>query len=233
MIKLNHLCAILIIFVFPSFAISQKYKNKETSLISFNINIYPDTKQFLENLQGHFSPYKNPKADKIIGTVKEKTWAFLMDRLQTDIGMLILPLRTLGDNYSYDRFGFPDGNINKAIKAGESKYYMKIDMFIGTELNPNHPHYPKNPRDSISEPIQIQEGQIMPKVTINITMYSENGILPINKYTGIAIAPRPFDLTPYVLDGLVNTNNSFEPTTLMGIINEAIAEISINILAEE
>ena len=42
-----------------------------------NVTIYPDTKDFLEKLQGHFNPYKNAKADKIIGAIKEKTWAYL------------------------------------------------------------------------------------------------------------------------------------------------------------
>ncbi len=226
---------ILIISIFISVsnqAFAQKYKNKEISLISFSVTIYPETKQFLEKLSGNFPPYKNPKADKIIGTIKEKTWAFLIDKLQEDNGMFILPLNTLGDSYSYDIYGFPDGNINKALKKGESKFYMKIEMYIGTASNPTNAVSYKNQKDTSLYPSQLQDGQIMPKVTIDITTYSNNGILPVGRYKGISAAPKPFDLTPYVLDGLVNTKNSFEPTTLMGIINEAIAEISINILAE-
>lgn len=228
--KLLLFITIVLWICYPKIGISQKYRNKEISLISFSVSLHPEIKAYLEKLQSHIKPCKNPKSDKIICIIKEQTWFSFSDKLQSEVGMIILPLNTYGDNFDYDVYGFPDASINKAIKKGESKYYMKLELFIWPDQYQGVGY--KKQSVTKGKPAELQPGQIRPKVTLNMISYSENGVLPIDKYTGIAIAPDAFDIEPYVLDGLINSNSHDDLTTIMSLINEAISELAINIYAE-
>jgi len=105
---------------------------------------------------------------------------------------------------------------------------MKIDLQIGPEAYQPISSF-KN--DTTSQRAKLKSGEIKPMVTITLTTYSENGIIPIGKYVGIAIAPTAWSAdNASILDGLVNTNSKNDLSTLMSLINEAINDLSINIL---
>ena len=64
-----------------------------------------------------------------------------------------------------------------------------------------------------------------PQVTIDFTSYSNKGILPLEKLTGVSVSPEPWLFDPAVLDGLVNTNHREDIDNLARLINEAITEL--------
>ena len=69
----------------------------------------------------------------------------------------------------------------------------------------------------------------MPYVTLTLTCYSVNGIIPIGKYVGTMQSSTIWETgNSSVVDGLVN--NNFEPnnSTLLGLITHAISDVTKN-----
>jgi len=221
------IASVIILVVIPFQGKSINYRNKEMTLISFNVSIHLETKRYLDQFESYFSPIKNPNADKIVAKIKEQTWGSMVDVLQKEIGMVILPISTLGNNISYEEYGFPNVSISKAQRKGFSKFYMKIDLQIGPEVYQPQSSFKE---DTTNQRIKLKSGEIKPMVTITITTYPENGIVPIDKYVGIAIAPTPwYSNDSSIIDGLVNEKSKTNLSSLMSLINEAINDVSTNI----
>lgn len=226
--RIFHFILVSIIIGTPFHALSQKYANKEMSLISFNVSIHPDTKKYLDQFESHFSSVKNTDADKIIAKVKEQVWGAMVDSLQQEIGMILLPISTFGNKIGYDAYNFPDVSISKAQRIGFSRFYMKVELEIGPKVL-QYPLSHKERNDSTLQSEKPKEGEEKPVVTITITCYPTNGIIPIGKYIGSSEASniwKPGNTA--VLDGLVNSNNKNDLTTLMSLVNEAIFDLIIN-----
>lgn len=221
------------IIVIPTKALQNKYRNKEISLISFNIIVHSDTKKCLDSFEGYFPAVKNSNADKIIAKIKEQAWGSIVDVLQREIGMIILPVNTFGDKVSYDAYGFPDANVSKAQRKGYSKYYMKIEMQIGPEPAIQYPVNYKAKKDTTNQSVKLKSGEIMPVVTITLTTYPDNGLVPLDKFIGVAESPMAWSTSnESILDGLINTNVTTDLSNFMSLINEAVNDLSINMLIE-
>lgn len=222
--------AIILFVITPSHAGSVNYRDKEMTLISFSVSIHSDAKMYLEHFDSHFPTVKNSKADKIIAKIVEQTWGSLTDILQRETGMIILPITTFGNSISYDVYGYPDVNISKAQRKGFSKYYMKIDLQIGPEVL-QYPISAKSKKDSTLRPVKLKSGEIKPVVTITLTTYPTNGIIPLGKYIGVSEAPAAWSPENVsILDGLVNANGKTDLSTLMSLINDAINDLATNML---
>lgn len=231
--RLTIIIGLILIMGSPFKVLSQKYRNKEISLIQLNVTIQPEIKRHLELLEGSFPDLKNEKADKIIGKIKEQVWGVLQDKLQSDIGMTIMPLNTFGDDIAYDLYGFPDASVSKAQKKGASKYYMKVDVNIGNELFQYTTQITtKNKKDSVIHNTPLQEGEFKPVVTITLTTYPASGILQLNKFIGGAKAPKAWTVKESILDGLVNDNNKNDLSSLMSLIQESINDLTLSILTD-
>jgi len=231
--KILLLSSILIIIVMPLKALQNKYRNKEITLISFNIIIHSDTKKCLDSFENYFPAIKKSNADKIIAKIKEQAWGSIVDVLQREIGMIILPVNTFGDKISYDSYGFPDVNVSKAQRKGYSKFYMKIEMQIGPEPAIQYPVSYKSKKDTTSQSGKLKAGEIKPVVTITLTTYPDNGLVPLDKFIGVAESTTVWSTTnETILDGLINTNVTTDLSNFMSLINEAVNDLSINMLIE-
>lgn len=228
--KIIVLTTFIFMVIIPFQVGSINYKNKEISLTSFNITIHPDIKKFLDQFEGSFPSIKNSNADKILAKIKEQTWGNLVDKLQSDIGMIILPISTFGKDISYDAYGFPDIAISKAQRKGFSKFYMKIELRIEPESAQFANNY--KAKYDTTQYLKMKKGDIKPMVTLTLTTYPQNGIIPLGKYTGITISLNAWSANDTsFLEGLINANTKNDLTTLMGLINEAINDLSLNILS--
>lgn len=231
--KLILITAVIVLIGLPFHVGCTNYKNKEITLIQFNVTIQPEIKKYLYQLEDNFPPLKNEKADRIIGRIKDYAWSALQDKLQQQIGMIVMPLNTLGDRISYDVYDFPDVGISKAQKKGASKFYMKVDLQIGPEIFQYTTHTSsKDKKDSLPQYTRLKEGEIKPMITITLTTYPNSGILPLDKFVGTTAAPSIWAVNASILDGLVNTNNKNDQSTLMSLTQKAIDELVISILTD-
>lgn len=213
---------------------AQKYRKKETSLTSFSLNIDPVCKAKLDQLSHVFPEPRNSKADRIINQIKLRTWEILYDRLQSEIGMVILPLDAYGDKFAYDAYYFPDVNISKAIKNGASKYYFKVEMDIVPDVSAKYISAKNgNGKDSTNHIVLLRDDEIKPKVVITIYFFSDKGILPIEKGVGTAIAPMALKVDASLFDGITNDNPDNDQTTLFSLIEDASGKVVRSILANQ
>jgi hypothetical protein len=228
---------ILVLFILLSLAIapfkasSINYKNKQLALIAFNLTISPNMLEKLNTLENHFPDVKNQKNNKVIKKIKDMTWIVLEERLQREIGMYILPINAYGKEFDYDQYEYPNTSINKAIRRGISKYYMRIDMTIDFEeiSKPSVVSSTlKNIIDTTNKTNKVELPQPKAKVSITLTTFSEKGIMPIDKFTGNFTAIEPWVFEAPLLDGLVNDNPFVDTNTLMGLFNTALSSLTIN-----
>jgi hypothetical protein len=155
----------------------------------------------------------------------------LEERLEREIGMYILPVNSYGNQFDYDEFEFPNTSINKAIRRGNAKFYMKVDMVIDFEPVSNPTGYGSSTRAKRdTSKAKDTELQPEPKVRVSIVMttYSEKGILPVDKFTGFVMSEKPFVFEADVLNGLVNDKLANDTSSVMGLINSGISNLILN-----
>jgi hypothetical protein len=207
---------------------TQRYQNRELALISFSYYIDSSIKSHFDTF-GHFFPEtENNKADRIIAFLKEYTWYFLKGRLESELGMYILPINAHGNSFKYDIYNFPNVTINQALKRGESKFYLKIDLSIISAIPKKEMGYGARPTEdtTIYEAFDL-ENSILPKITIEISTYNDKGILPLHKHTGSAEATSPWLISEDIFKGLINKQevNTNETNTLLGLTNVCITSL--------
>lgn len=230
--KLAILLGVLSLMALPYKGISQKYKNREITLIQFNVTIQPEIKKQLDQLESKFPETKNKNIDPIIAKIKEESWELIFEKLQHDVGMLVMPINTLGDQISYDVYGFPDVGITKAQKKGATKYYMKVDLQIGPELYQYATSTSKDKKENTPQRVILNSDEIKPVVTITLTTFPTNGIIPLNKYIGSIVAPNVLKVDASILDGLVNDTIKNDKSTLMSLIAATVEELTLSILTD-
>lgn len=207
------------------------YKNKQLALFAYELTIEPSVYTYLDQHKDLFE--KEKKVDPIEKTIRNIAYSQLEERLEQEIGLEVLPLESFQSRINYDKYGYPSDKIGKVIRVGSSKYYFKIDITI-TGVQPRNDAYNSSRQvskakeennDTIKE--ESEEG-FHPSVTIVLTIFNNKGIIPIDKFTGIARAKNALPTDATLLDGIVN-NNPFEgKDNLMGLINEAITDLIIN-----
>ncbi len=198
---------------------SQILRNKQIVLITFSYTINPQIKLELDALSHLFPEVSGKKVDKVIARTKEKSWFLLQEMLEKETGVYILPLNTYGNAFNYDPYGFPDVNINRAIRVGTSKLYFRVDMTIGYIQAAKESGYgTKNPDNQNENNLGL-----IPQVSITITTYSDKGVIPLNKYTGTASAKEPWQINANTLSGFINDQplKPDDTSTLLGLIHEA------------
>ncbi|HUX54322.1 MAG TPA: hypothetical protein VMV56_07910 [Williamwhitmania sp.] len=207
------------------------YKNKQLTLFSYVVTIDPSVYTYLDPYKDLFE--KDDKVDPIEKAVRNDAFSQLEQRLEQEIGMDIQPLESFQDRISYDKFGYPDGNISKVIRIGSSKFYFKIAITI-TAVEPRNDPYNsarqinKDKKETTDTITEESEPGFRPNVTIVMTIFNNKGIIPVDKFQGMAKAKNILPTDATLLDGIAN-NDAFEgKDNLMGLINEAITDLIIN-----
>jgi hypothetical protein len=169
--------------------------------------------------------------DKIVKRLKDVTWSLVEERLEREIGMYILPINSFGSQFDYDDYEFPNTSINKAIRRGNAKFYMKVDMVIDLELVNNPTGYGsaiRSRRDTSSAKVDDVQPEPKTRVSIVLTTYSEKGILQVDKFTGFVMSDQPLVFEASVLNGLVNDQLANDTSSIMGLINNGISNLILN-----
>lgn len=211
-----------------SFAQTTQYQSKQFTLISFNYQISNDLKSKFDQFEQLFPETERRKADKVISPAKEITWYLLKARLEKETGMYILPINSQGDKFKYDAYNFPSLSINRALKKGTSRYYMKVDIMVSSGIAKSETGYGANPKNKTNAlDLKGNNDLCLPSVTIELTLYNDKGILPIKKETGTAIASEAWDLSEESFTGIINRKeyDRNRTNTLLGLTNTAITKL--------
>jgi len=200
---------------------AQNYRNKELSLISYNFTISPNLRLPL-NSQAHLFPEtKNKKADKIVALIKDRTWDVIKERLEAETGMYILPLNSHGSSFKYDAYNFPNVPINRAIRVGSSRYYLRVDLNLSAAPTGREGGYGATNSSTDSE-------GVTPQVSITVTTYSDKGVVPQHKFSTTLTAEKAWIINENNLNGITNGKEyqKDDTSTILGLVNLALNEIT-------
>lgn len=229
--KLLILSIILGCVVTSESSLAQKFRKKEVSLISLKLNINSDYRTKVDAYSGYFNEPKNKNANRVDNQIIYTAWDIISEKLRNEVGMILLPLDAYGNKFTYDSYGFPDVGINKALNKGQSKYYIKIDIEFGPELSAKY--ITKSQPDSANQIIHLKSDEIKPKLTINLTIYSDKGIIPVANCVGEATSDEIITLDKPFFDGIINNDIDPSKNTLYNLIEKASKKLIISVYSSK
>lgn len=199
----------------------QKFAKRETALISYSLNIDNSYMHHFEQYAGDFRQPKNNKINPIKHQIMHTSWELIKHRLESQTGMIILPIDAYGKKFSYNESGFPTTSINTALNRGESKLYLKFDISIKPEPDPIYAtSTTKN--DSTASKLLLSQGKVLPIIRVDIVIYSNRGIIPICKTFVEQKAPAPLEINSALFDGFTNDKTTQEPKNLYGLLETTL-----------
>lgn len=196
-----------IFLVMVSSLFSQNIANKQFSLISYDLTISKDVTQELADLNSfidNIKTYNDPGNDKLRAIFEHIIYFTLTDQLENELEMEILPINTFMREVKYDDYGYPKATIREALRKGGSKYYFKVDASIKSLTEDKRKNNPEMFED-IDYPV------IFPEMTIEITIFNNQGMIPVDKWFGTTTSKYPLPINEYLLKGFDNSVMTIEP----------------------
>jgi hypothetical protein len=164
----------------------QKYAKSQFTLYSFSFNIDDKIKLELSPLENYIKFKPDKKQDKITGMLVNSLYYFTNQFLTDSLSIYILPINSLG-KIKYDDYGYPNTNIQKALKFSDTKYFLKIDASLENDVKDNK----KNNEDIFK-----------PKIKITLSIYNKYGFLPIQTSESSATAENPIKISQEFISGM-------------------------------
>jgi len=199
--KFNYLSIGLLFFLFNiNLSYSQKIANKQFSLISYDLSISNTVRGELNDLEPYIKSIKvhnTPESDKLKAIFIHNLFYTVKDELKKDLKIDILPINTFLTKVKYDNYGYPQTNIQNAIRKGNSPYYFKVVATIESNTKKQRDSNPNQFKD-------LTNNVIVPVIKLDITIYNKDGVLPVDRWIGEAVAPVPLEVNEYLLRGFDN-----------------------------
>lgn len=204
--KIKFIIVVLLIFLIGS-ATGQNIKNKQFTLFSYNLTIDKDFAEEISTLEPFIETiktYNDPGNEKLKAVLVHIIYYTLKENLEKELEIEILPINTFMREVDYDDYGYPDANIRTALRKGDSRFYFKVEATLGTftkdklEVSPD-----------LFE--QVEKPFTYPQLTIDITVYNDEGIIPVANWIGIATPKYPLTINSYLLKGFDNTEMEILP----------------------
>lgn len=186
---------------------AQNIRNKQFTLFSYNLSVSKDFAQEISSLQPFIETiktYNDPGNEKLKAVLIHIIYYTLKDNLEEELEVEILPINTFMRNVKYDDYGYPDANIREALRKGDSKFYFKVDAELNTLTEDMRDDNPDMFAD-LDYPVTY------PELTIDITVYNNEGIIPADKWTGATTPKYPLAINNYLLKGFDNTEMEILP----------------------
>lgn len=204
---------LILILLFQGYHLfSQKIANKQFALLSYDLSISNDVYSELKDLESYIKGikvYNTPESDKLKAIFIHNLFYTITEELKYDLKIDILPVNAFLNKVKYDIYGYPTASIQEGMRKGNSAYYFKIQANIESYTKKFKEENPDKFKD-------LSGNYIVPKVLLDITVYSKEGVLPVDRWVGEAVADHPLEVNEYLLLGFDNkdveiSNNETNP----------------------
>ncbi len=196
-----------LVFLISASISAQNIKNKQFSLINYNLSISNDFIEELIKLESfidNIKTYNDPGNEKLKAILVHIIYYNLKENLERELEMEILPINTFMRNVKYDDYGYPKTNIRNALRKGNSRFYFKVAA--------NLESLTKKKKDESPEIFEnIDYSVTYPQLSIEITVYNNKGIIPVAKWFGVTSPKYPLAINEYLLKGFDNTEMAILP----------------------
>jgi len=197
----------VIIILLTTTLFAQNIRNKQCSLFSYELSISKDLVEELSDLESFvdgIKTYNDSGNEKLKAIFVHTLFYNLKDNLQNELEMEILPVNTFMREVKYDDFGYPKTNIREALKKGYSRFYFKIEVEFKSLTKDKREENPELFED-------IDHKVTYPQISIHITVYNNQGVIPVAKWDGTSTAKYPLAINNYLLKGFDNTEMTIKP----------------------
>jgi hypothetical protein len=193
--------------LFTTCLFGQNIKNKQFSLFSYELSISKDLVEELSDLETFvdgIKTYNDSGNEKLKAIFVHTLFYKLKDNLESELEMEILPVNTFMREVKYDDFGYPKTNIREALKKGYSRFYFKVEVEFESIT--------KDKREENPELFEEISGNVTyPQINMSITVYNNEGVIPVAKWNGTSTAKYPLTVNEYLLKGFDNTEMVVKP----------------------
>jgi hypothetical protein len=210
---------ILLIFLFGvslNHSYGQKYSRSQFTVFSYYVSIDEKFKSELGKVESHIKYKADKKQNKVEAMLIHTLYESLTKALSDSLGLFFLPINSMGEKAKYNDYGYPDLNITKAIRLGDTKYFLKINAYFDNEMND-------------SKGSRLEPNMFRPKIRVVVDIYNKYGNVAIQSSEGsvstlktVVVSPEFIAGMNFADDNLVKKDNS---EVLKDLYNQAIAEI--------
>jgi hypothetical protein len=186
---------------------SQKVANKQFTLLDYDLTISKEIAKEISSLESYIDnikTYNDPGNNKLEAILVHIIYFTLKEKFEEQLMMEILPINTFLRKVKYDDYGYPKTTIRDALKKGYSKYYFKLETNLESLTE-------KTTKEDTLMYKDIDYPTIFPQLTIQITLYNKDGVLPVDKWNGTSEARYPLPINEYLLKGFDNTQMEVLP----------------------
>ncbi len=196
----------LVLFISISIS-AQNIKNKQFALFSYNFSISNDFVEELVELESYIDnikTYNDPGNEKLKAILVHIIYYNLKEKLGQELEMEILPINTFMREVKYDDYGYPNSNIREALRKGDSRFYFRVAANLESLTKKKKEESPEIFED-------INYSVTYPQLSIEITVYNNEGIIPVAKWVGVTTPKYPLAINEYLLKGFDNTDMIIMP----------------------
>lgn len=198
---------IFLITLISTSIFAQNIKNKQFALIDYDLTIssdFVDEIGALDSYINQIKTYNDPGNEKLKAILVHVIFYSLKENLEKELDINILPVNTFMRNIKYDDYGYPNTSIRNAIRKGNSRFYFKINASIESTTKKQREENPKL-FENMGYPVTY------PQLSIEVTVYNNEGIIPVAKWIGISTPKYPLAINEYLLKGFDNTEMTILP----------------------
>lgn len=199
---------------------AQNYTNKHFALIHYNLKITDAFRKDLEHLDAYIESakvHKEDTDDRLKAMLVHHLYYNMKPVLEREMEISILPVNTFMQQIKYNDFGYPKASIRKAMRKGDFPFYFKLKIIL----------------DSLTEAKsekneQLPEDITYPHYTIDITVYNDDGILPVDRWHGESKPGEPLKADKGLFSGFTSRSNIASDTTRMdlaGLHQQAVIDM--------
>lgn len=213
----------VVLLVLPHEGYARRYQNQQVMLTGFDFSIHPLIRGKMAPYEGLFPPLppEVKKGDHVYWWMKSYCYELLKAQMEREIGLIMMPLNSYGKQFSYDAYGFPATNIERAQRRGDARFYMRIAMDLQASPESTLSLTKVEGRDSLLDP----KDYLRPNIKITVTFYKRRGIVPLAVHSISYQWPTAIVLQPRMLDGIVNSQIKRDRTTLRESLELAVVQI--------
>ena len=189
----------LILIIGANITFAQNITNKQFALIKYELKIADEFRKDLEPLRGFIENTEvrtKNKEDKLKSIMVHYIYYHLKERFEKNLDIDIIPRNSFGDKAKYNEYGYPRIGIGKALRKGSATFYFKVEVNIKSKTEERIENDPKLK--------EIDENIFFPYIITKVTIYNDEGIIPVAKWKGEKITYKPVYINKRLFRGFVD-----------------------------